>query len=203
MTKTEDSLVTHKGIESLYDLLKEWAIPHGEWLKIKSLLRPLILKKNEYFVREGDIPQKMAFVISGLLRAFYLTKEGQERTIVFRGKGKPLSAYSSFVKNQSAKFSIQSLEESVLFYISIKEFEDLLKGDDFWKIKMGQYYMDLFIEKEKREKVLLSDDARKKYEIFRQDYPGLENRINHYHIASYLGISNVTLSRIRNKGKAE
>ncbi len=186
-------------IDYLYQIITDLRIPEKEWLKFKSYLSVLHLEKNEYLVSEGDVPRKMAFVISGIFRAFYLTESGDEKTIVFRGKGKPLSAYSSFIKNQYSKFSIQALEDSVLLYISIKDFEKLLSGDSFWQINTGKYYMNIFIEKEKREREFLSDDAETRYKNFLTEYPGLENKINHYHIASYLGISNVTLSRIRNK----
>lgn len=188
-------------IDDLHRQFIDLHISDDEWDKFKNLLSVLHYKKEEYLVREGDIPEKLAFVVSGMFRAFYLTESGNEKTIVFRGKGKPLSAYSSFVKEQPAKFSIQALEESIVLYITIKDFEKLMDGNSFWKINMGNYYMKLFIEKEKRERELLSDDAETKYRKFLQDYPGLENRIKHYHIASYLGITNVTLSRIRRNTK--
>lgn len=188
-------------IEYLHSIFKDLNISDFEWEKIKSMLKPLHLSKNEYLVREGDKPDKLAFVISGLFRAFYLTEDGEEKTIVFRGKGKPLSAYSSFIENSNAKFSIQALEDSNLLYITIKEFEKLLSSNNFWQNITGKYYLNIFIEKEKRERELLSDDAETRYKNFLIDFPGLENRISHYLIASYLGISNVTLSRIRNKKK--
>ncbi len=174
-------------------------IPAEEWVKFESMLSPYELKKNEYLVREGDAADKVAFIISGIFRAFYLTESGDEKTIVFREKGKIISAYNSYIKNDYSKFSLQALEDSVLLYINIKNFEILLSGNSFWQINTGKYYMNIYAEKEKRERELLSDDAETKYKKFLSEYPGLENRINHYHIASYLGISNVTLSRIRRK----
>lgn len=172
-------------------------IPKIESDKFISKLHPLKIKKNEYLVREGDIPYKIAFVISGLFRAFYLTHDAEERTIVFRGKGRVLSAYSSFVKDENSKFSIQALEDSIVLYISISDFEDLISGNNLWQIITGKYFMNIYIEKEARERELLSNDAKTNYKKFLKDYPGFINRINHYHIASYLGISNVSLSRIR------
>lgn len=167
--------------------------------KFKRLLSPMIIKKNDFLLREGDKPKNISFVISGLFRAFYLTKNGEEKTIVFRSEGRVLSAYSSFVKNETSKFSIQALEDSIVLFLSIQDFNKILNEDKFWQVNMTKYYMDIFIEKEKRERELLSDDAQTRYLTFLDDYPGLEDRINHYYISSYLGISNVTLSRIRSK----
>lgn len=186
-------------IKIIEDEFNHLNIPTIERGKFESKLFPLKLKKNEYLVREGDIPDKIAFVISGLFRAFYLTNKAEEKTIVFRGKGRVLSAYSSFVKDENSKFSIQALEDSIVLYISITDFEDLITGDNIWQIIIGNYYMNIYIEKEARERELLSNDAKTNYKKFLKDYPGLINRINHYHVASYLGISNVSLSRIRNE----
>nr|WP_281389062.1 Crp/Fnr family transcriptional regulator [Spirochaeta isovalerica] len=157
------------------------------------------MKKGEFLIREGDMPDKVAFIASGMFRAFYTTDEGDEKTIVFRGTGRPLSAYSSHLENKEAKFSIEALEESSLLYLSIQNFEKLLSANPFWKEVTALYYMNLFIEKEKRERELMSDDAETRYNNFLREYPGLIDRINHYHIASYLGITNVTLSRIRRR----
>lgn len=184
-------------IDYIKNEFKHLDIPQKEMDKFESRLNLLKLNKNEYLEREGDIPCKIAFVISGLFRAYYLTPNGEEKTIVFRGKGRVLSAYSSFVKDEVSKFSIQALEESVVLYITIKDFEELMSQHNCWQIITGKYYLDIYIEKEARERELLSNNAKKNYNNFLICYPGLINRINHYHIASYLGISNVTLSRIR------
>ncbi len=172
-------------------------IPAGEQLKFKKLLSGLSLERGEHLINEGDIPRRIAFVVSGIFRAYYLTESGVEKTIVFREKGRALSAYSSYLTGDSAKFSIQALEKSLVLFITIKDFEMLRSGDSSWERIRGEYFTNLFIEKESRERELMSDDAETRYNQFLRDYPGLIDRINHYHIASYLGISNVTLSRIR------
>ena len=174
-------------------------IPVGEQVKFRAMLSGLSLERGEHLINEGDMPRKIAFVLSGIFRAYYLTESGDEKTIVFREKGRPLSAYSSYLTGDSAKFSIQALEKSLVLFITIEDFEKLLSGDSSWERIRGEYFTNLFIEKESRERELMSDDAETRYNQFLRDYPGLIDRINHYHIASYLGISNVTLSRIRHR----
>lgn len=174
-------------------------IPPDEWKKFEKMLKPQKLKKDEFLIKEGDDPEKITFVISGLFRAFYITEKGEDKTIIFRGKGRILAAYSSFLENKKSKFSIQALKESTVLYITIKDFQTLLEGNNFWQINAGKYYMNIFMEKEAREKQLLTEDAETRYKSFLTEFPGLIDDINHYHIASYLGISNVTLSRIRKK----
>ena len=199
MELIENARLNPAWVENIRKGFSDMNIPEGEIEKFRNMLKGLTVYTGEHLEREGDLPQKLAFVVSGIFRAYYLTEAGDEKTIVFRGVGKPLSAYSSFLKEEPAKFSIQALENSTVLYITIKDFERLLAGDSSWKINTGQYYMNLFIDKEKRERELLSDDAETRYLKFLKEYPGLINRINHYHIASYLGISNVSLSRIRSR----
>lgn len=176
-------------------------IPKLEMDKFESILKVKQINKNDFLVKEGDIPDKIAFVISGLFRAFYITPNGDEKTIVFREKGRILSSYSSYIKNEYSKFSIESLEDSMVLYITIKDFENLLIKNDCWKIIKGNYFLNIFIEKEARERELLSNSAKENYIKFLKDYPGLIDRINHYYIASYLGITNVSLSRIRKENQ--
>ena len=182
----------------IHSQLQEYGIPDVEWEKFESFLKVQELKSKEYLEMQGETPRQISIIIEGIFRAFYLTESGDEKTIVFRGPGKLLSTYSSFIDEKSSKFSIQALEDGIVLYVSIEDFRKLIHGNNFWQKIAGEYYTRLFIEKEKREQSLLSEDARTRYSNFLKDYPGLIDRINHYHIASYLGISNVTLSRIRN-----
>lgn len=191
--------VEKEWLDLWHGILKERQIPVEEWSRFKQLIKVMKLKKGEFLIREGDIPDKLAFITSGIFRAYYTTDGGDEKTIVFRGPGRPLSAYSSHLEKQEAKFTIEALEDSALIYLSIQDFERLLSGHLFWKEETAKYFMSLFIEKEKRERELMSDDGETRYKKFLKEYPGLIDRINHYHIASYLGITNVSLSRIRNK----
>ena len=174
-------------------------IPESELKKGLVYLKHLHLLKNEYFIKAGDIPDKMAFIASGIFRVFYITENGDEKTLVFREEGRMLSAYSSFLENKTAWFYIQALEESDLLYLSFNDYQKIMKGHQCWRDINAKYTEMLFIEKEKRESEFLSDDAKTRYEKFIIKYPGIENRINQYHIASYLGITPVALSRIKRK----
>lgn len=188
-------------LKQMYTTLSEYAqIPEHEWNKTLGKLYSLKIKKNDYFINTGDVPDKLAFILSGIFRVFYTTESGVERILVFRGENRLLSAYSSFLENTNSRFSIQALEDSHLLYISLKDYIELLSGHQCWQIISTKYAQLLFIEKEKRENEFLSDDAEARYNNFILNYPAFEKRINQYHIASYLGITPVALSRIRRKG---
>ena len=194
--------IEQKWLDMVYSVLSNFAeIPPEEWEKGISKGRYLHLKKNEYFVKEGSIPDKMAFIVSGIFRVFYITEAGEEKILVFRAEGRLLSAFSAFLENQSSWFNIQALEDADLLYIGLDDYKKFLSSNNCWQIISAKYMEMIFIEKEKREREFLSDDAETRYRNFIIKYPNIENRIHQYHVASYLGITPVTLSRIRNKIK--
>ena len=187
-------------LKKMYTTLCEYAqIPECEWNNILERLRSIDLKKNDYFVHVGDSPNKLAFIVSGIFRVFYTTESGDEKILVFREENRLLSAYSSFLENTKSWYSIQALEDSVLLYISFEDYNMLLSQHSCWQTISAKYAQLLFIEKEKRENEFLSDNAETRYNNFIRIHPNFEKRLNQYHIASYLGITPVALSRIRNK----
>lgn len=92
-------------IKQLYDTFSDFAqIPENEWNKLLKKLYFLKLKKNEYFINAGDVPDKIAFIISGIFRVFYTTESGVERVIAIRAENCALASYSSFWRKQSLDF---------------------------------------------------------------------------------------------------
>jgi CRP-like cAMP-binding protein len=174
-------------------------IPESELEKGLLHLKSLHLEKNEYFIRTGGIPDKMSFIVKGVFRVFYLTEDGDEKILVFREEGRMLSAYSAFLENKKSWYDIQALEDSDLLYIGFDHYQNLMDGNRCWRDLNARYTEMLFVEKEKRENEFLSDNAETRYKKFIRKYPGMENRINQYHIASYLGITPVALSRIKRR----
>ena len=110
-----------------------------------------------------------------------------------------LSAFSAILENTPSWYYIQALADADLLYISQDQYVNGLLGHACWQMINAKYAQMLFIEKEKRESEFLSDDAETRYRKFRERFPGMEERIRQYHIASYLGITPVALSRIRKK----
>ena len=190
-------------LQTLQRSLTGHDITDAEWDKIIPHLSLLKLKKGDFLEQAGDVPNKVAFIVSGICRYFCFDESGNERTTVFRRKGEFISGYTSHLEGLCSKLSIQALEDSCIFYITIEQYEKLLRQSESWRMFAFKQGMKVIIEKERREMDILNTDAETRYRKFTQNFPGLEQRVNHYHIASYLGMSNVTLSRIRRKLKAE
>lgn len=189
-------------LKQMFTTLCEYApIPDDEWNKTKTKIHSIKIQKNEYFIKAGDFPDKLAFIVHGIFRVFYLSKSGTESTLVFRNEKRLLSAYSSFLENINSRYSFQSLTDSTLLYISLNDMTELLSSHPCWQIITAKYSQLLFVEKEKRETEFLCDDAQTRYFTFANNFPEFIKRVSLHHIASYLGITPETLSRIRKKSK--
>lgn len=185
---------------SIESFFKEIAdVPSSELSKIKKIFHPKILKKNSYFIKAGEIPDKVGFNISGLFRYSYIDKDGKEYTKHFCLENNLIISYSASLLQEESKFYIEALEDSEILTANYKEFLKILESHPCWDRIARKLIEKIYIIKEKREYQLLMEDAETRYKQFLKDYPGLVGRVKHYHIASYLGISPVSLSRIRNK----
>jgi CRP-like cAMP-binding protein len=155
-----------------------------------------ILQKNEYFSKAGRIADRIGFVNSGLLRSFYTIK-GKETTTFFQRPGMLATALASFLQMKPALENIQALETSELIIIDRKDlltlYEENWKWQQIGRSITEQYYIIM----EKRLIALQSQSALERYENFLLEYPELLNSVPLYYIASFLGISPETLSRIR------
>ena len=179
------------------ELVGYGAIPDKEWNKLMKIVKLVRLKKCQHFIRIGDVPDKLGFISSGIFRIFFITEQGDEKILAFRRENQLLSAFSQFLQGNPSWCGIQALTESLLLCINLKEYNQLLSDHSCWNILGRKYLENLFIEKEKREREFLSEDATARYLSFKQNNPGLEEKISQYHVASYLGITPVALSRIR------
>ena len=173
------------------------AVPEEELAKVKSLFQPVYIAKEQFVVRAGDTPDTIAFVVSGLLRLFYNDADGKEFTKSFCVENNFLASYSSLLLNRPSRLYIETLEDSTLLVANYADYQALAEEHACWRIINQKLAEMLFIKKELRESELVLDDATTRYRNFQKEYPGLENRVKQYHVASYLGITPVALSRIR------
>lgn len=164
-----------------------------------SLFSEIQLKKSEYFAKEGEFSSKLGFVSKGVLRAFFRNNSGSEYNKTFFTPSNFVAAYSSITTKQKNQINIQCLTDCTLFVADFKQLTSLYK--DYPKFEsLARILAEFkFAIKEKREIELVTLESTERYMIFRKEHPSLENLINQYHIASYLGISPTQLSRIRAK----
>lgn len=154
------------------------------------------LKKKEPLIAEGTVCHFIGFVITGALRSF-LTSNGEEFNNDFYFDGDIASAYSSFLTGEPTNCNIEALTVTDIQLLTAERYRALVDTDTEW-LKLGKYVSDsYFIRKCRRESSFLRQTASERLENLQRLYPGIEQKVSQYHIASYLGIKPESLSRIK------
>lgn len=154
---------------------------------------------GEYFIREGEVPRKLAFVNSGLFRYAYINNKGGEYTKGIIMESNFIASYSAMISKSSSHFFIEALEKSEILEISYEHWLQLRENNPFWDKFLIKLLEKAFCIKEKREREFLLLNAETRYFNFLEEYPDLESRVKQNIVASYLGIQPESLSRIRKK----
>lgn len=169
------------------------------WEELKLLFYTKKLKKHDYFSKEDQLITELGLVAEGIFRIFYLNEKGEEWNKHFLQKNEFIG--SSVSPEKKSITNIQALTEARVFCISYPQFAKLsekYKSLNLFFQKLISSYLE---QKHLREISLLSGDSMNNYLFFKKKYPDLEDKIQHYHIASYLGITPTQLSRLRKKLK--
>lgn len=154
---------------------------------------------KSHFIRAGQVPAEVGFVLKGLFRYVYISEEGKEFTKAFMPERSFLSSYSAMISKTASYFFIQALENAEILSISYDNWLKLKKLNPKWNLLLVQLLEKGYAVKEKREREFLLLDAECRYRIFLEEFPSLENRVKQHMVASYLGITPIALSRIRKK----
>jgi len=155
------------------------------------------LNKKDFLITEGKTCNFIGIVISGVMRSYVRSGELKEFNNDFYFENAFVSAFTSFLTSRPTNCNIQALTDVHVVYITAEQYKELVLRDNEW-LKLGKYIAEIFfIRKCKRETSFLKQSAGKRLEDVLQLYPGIEQRVSQYHIASYLGVKPESLSRIK------
>ena len=154
---------------------------------------------EEYFSTPETPNTSLAYIAKGLFRLYVIDQHGNEATHDFTGDNMFMSSYSAITLNVLAPIYIQALEESEIFVISRDNLMRFWQNDVRWKNMLQKATEYDCLELRYREMELLLYDAQTRYAHFLEYFKKYDNRIQFRYIASYLGISPETLSRIRSR----
>jgi CRP-like cAMP-binding protein len=188
----------------LYDLLYKHLIkdvpeyPDEEFNQLIKILKPREYPKKTSLFREGNICQYGSFITKGCFRYFTTNSEGSEFITHFAFEDWWVGDLYSLLNETPAKFSLESLEDCKLLTLSGKEFRSLLENSPSFA-KFQQLKRDRAYEAAMTRSTDIKESAEQRYEKFIDKYPEGLQRIPQYYIASYLGITPESLSRLRKK----
>lgn len=173
-------------------------ITEADWELFRQGLRYMEIRKGVLFVEEGRTYKEIAFVIKGLFRAYYVI-DGEEINTAFFFEGQWAKAYHSFLTQTPSRMWIQALENTEVFLVSYGHLQDMFSRSKNWE-RFGRIAAEnIYVTAQLRNEMLLLDKPEARYLRLYRDHPGIFERVPLYHIASYIGIKQPSLSRIRKR----
>ena len=181
------------------EIFKEISFNENESSLIINALKKTTLKKGEFLLKAEERVTDLYYIHKGCLRTYSLDSSGKEHTLQFAIKGWWISDYIALFgkENTKAVSFIECIKESTLYNISKKDFDLLCKEIP----KVGHIHISnlesAYANFQKRILENLTLSAKERYINFITTYPTIEQNVKNYHIASFLGITTESLSRIR------
>lgn len=188
----------------MFDLFRKYLIDktnltEHDFELIESLCTLKIIRKKQYLLQSGDVWKYDAFICRGLLKMYYLDTKGQEHIMQFAPENYWIGDRESMATELPSKYNIDAIEESEILLIKKNDFEMLRKTipafNDFVSQTIKKNVQAL--QERIHSNIILTTEE--KYQNFIKQFPAITNRIPQHMIASYLGISAETLSRIRSQ----
>jgi len=162
-----------------------------------SISKEKTVPKGSILIRQGQTVNKIFFVRGGCLRSFCIDKTGKEHTLHFAIKNNWISDYIAIHGDESATLTIECLTEANIIEFNAKKINGMLTlFPELEPFQRGNLER-LFVSLQKRILNQLQLSAAERYDLFLEQYPNVEQHTRNYHIASYLGITQESLSRIR------
>lgn len=163
------------------------------WVDYMSVVE---VSSGEAITRTGDQQQFFYLIVQGAVRFYYLLPNGKEWNKSFFHEGQLIGSLSAQLTQSPCRFTIEAVESCILYRIPIGCIEKLPRVQEV----LQQLTQELFLRNESREAILLTGDAEARYRWLEEHEPWLlERSIPQYHLASYLGMDAVSLSRLKRK----
>ncbi|WP_425077485.1 Crp/Fnr family transcriptional regulator [Psychroserpens sp. S379A] len=179
------------------EIFKDLTFSEEQIKVIESVFYKVNYKKGDVILKANDNVDFQYYILNGCLRSYHVDDHGKEHTIQFGVKDWWISDYTAFFSSTKAIMTIEVIQDATLYRIS-KEDKEILYSkvpiiETFFRKKLER----AFAAFQKRILANLSQTATERYLDFINTYPNIEKSIKNYHIASYLGITTESLSRIR------
>jgi CRP-like cAMP-binding protein len=198
----EESFKSHL-LQILQVILKDWEretviTALDEFISLFTITK---LKKDQNWITIGTKGTHLGYLITGLIRAYHLTADGNEYTKTIFMEGDFVAPLASLTTGTPSPVSLQALTPVELTTAQYVDIEKIYRKHHCLESMARKLIQHEWVKKEIREINLVTLSAEKRYDLFLEEYRGLEERIPWYHIASFLGITPVALSRIRKRKK--
>ncbi|MBS1903981.1 MAG: Crp/Fnr family transcriptional regulator [Bacteroidetes bacterium] len=162
-----------------------------------ALFEPLCLRRKEHLYSAGDIVKHAAFIVKGCVRHYYANEQGTERIVMFAEENWWIGDLTSLRERTPTKLNLQAVEDSDLLLISRERFEHALATFSGFNEYYTKGTQKTYTKLQEQVGQSLADSAETKYLRLLKERPSLVARVPQHYIASYLGITPESLSRVR------
>jgi len=184
--------------QQLRNAVDQWVeLTDQQWKQFAAIFTEKTVDPQELILLPGDYVHELLFVCSGLLRFYYLSEDGTESNKAFIAENTFAGPLAASALKMPVIYGIEALEPTTLLVASYADFVNLFDQHPIFD-RLGRRLAEwLLIHKELRTRNLLQYQAKDRYVAFKHQFPELVERVPQYHIASYLGITEVSLSRLK------
>ena len=182
-------------------ILSVLPVPEQYWHKVEPLISVSKIPAKILLLQEGEVSNRLYFIVQGALRLFFIKEDGAEYTSQFFFENQIVASVESFLERQPSRAFLETLEESIVCIIKFHNLTEIISlHEDLQKWYLA-YLKNRLIYYTKSHSSFILDSPEKRYLKLIEDQPFILERVPHYYIASYLGVTPVSLSRIRKRIK--
>jgi CRP-like cAMP-binding protein len=186
--------------EAFFDYIQQISgklLSEGDKHLLMAHFKPKKLRKRQYFLQEGDVCKYIGFIVKGSARTFTVDDKGHEHILKLSLENWWLADFESFYLLTPSRFNIEALENLEVLQSTNAQIEEYLKQIPAFSAMANVISQNYTIANQKRMQAAMSYTAEERYEDLINNYPQFLKRFPQNMIASYLGLSPETLSRIR------
>jgi CRP-like cAMP-binding protein len=185
---------------TIQNWLKDIAnITDEELNAINEITETKSVKANEIILKQGEVSDKIGFLVQGSTRTFFTDKDGNEKVVAFAFEGQPLIVVDSFLSQIPSSVSSATMEPCIFIGTDYKRFTSFVNKFPRYNTVLMNGLVQWFAEGKDRMEYLHQSSAKARYDTMCLIHPKIIQRVPLMYIASYLGITQQTLSRIRGK----
>ena len=184
----------------LRNSFSKWAeLSDEQWATLSNIFRIKEVAAKNSVAFPGDNRHELIFVCKGLLRFYFISSDGKESNKAFIVENEFAGPLASAMLGLPIYYGIEALEDTTMQVANFNDFTELYSKDLVFE-RIGRKLAErLLVRKELRTRSMLEQNARERYLKLLAENPKLIKRVPQYHMASYLGITEVSLSRLKNK----
>lgn len=166
-------------------------------IELATITKIKTLKKGEHLVRVGEYNYNAVKVLKGLLYHYIIDEKGDEKSLLFVAEKMNSGAMQTTLMGKPADENIVALEDTIMFCADVRELERISDSNIHIQKLLNRIYTQVIAEAAERIRFLVVHTPEERYLHFQKTYPNLEKRLKQKDLASYLCVSDTSLSRIK------